>query len=46
MKELNIITEESTHVDESIREANKMLHVYKWLARAERKTARGDDAFL
>lgn len=41
---LQKLDEESTHVDESIREANKMLHVYKWLARAERKTARGDDA--
>lgn len=31
---------DSVHVDEKIREANKMLHVYKWIARAEKKTAR------
>ncbi|MBI2102920.1 hypothetical protein HYT55_03720 [Candidatus Woesearchaeota archaeon] len=36
------LKKEEAHVDESIRLANKMLHVYKWLAKAEKKTARGD----
>ncbi len=37
---LTKLEEDSVHVDEKIREANKMLHIYKWLARAEKKTAR------
>ncbi|MBI4152705.1 hypothetical protein HY495_03270 [Candidatus Woesearchaeota archaeon] len=36
---LKKLEKEQAHVNRSIRDANKMLHVYKWLARAERKTA-------
>ncbi len=37
---LEQLNKDSVHVDEKIGEANKMLQVYKWIARAEKKTAR------
>ena len=37
---LKKLKEDSVHVSQKIREAHLMLRVYRWLARAERKTAR------
>ncbi|MBS3170062.1 hypothetical protein J4210_06275 [Candidatus Woesearchaeota archaeon] len=37
---LKKLEKDQGHVKQAIRDANKMLHVYKWLARTERKTAR------
>ena len=43
---LKKVTDDAVHVDQNIREANKMVHVYKWLAKAERKVARNEDHML
>ncbi len=43
---LEKVTGDAVHVDQNIREANKMTHVYRWLAKAERKVARNEDHML
>ncbi len=43
---LEKLNNEAGHVDQKIREANKMTHVYRWLAKAERKVARNEDHML
>lgn len=43
LEHLQKIKEDAVHVDQNIREAHKMLQVYRWLAKAERKVAYRED---
>ncbi len=43
---LQKLDNEAGHVDQKVREANKMTHVYRWLAKAERKVARNEDHMI